>query len=118
MKRIGVDLSDLPEVDVFQFLLYVLTIFQSGRMLLKINLRQLFRAFHMQSFAKTQINDQGKKFENQVLKACIKWQGQSKGLLQYTTHSYGLYERQNCTIKDSLIKVLEEFSFIQKNISR
>ena len=38
------------------FLLYVLTVFQSGRKLLKKNLRQLLQAFYMQSFAEICFN--------------------------------------------------------------
>ena len=36
----------------------------------------------------------------------------------YHPQSNVLCERQNRTIKDSLMKVLEEFSLIQKNIRR
>ena len=58
---------------------------------------------------KTQINDQGKEFVNEVSDALLELTGTDQRVTSaYHRQSNGLCERQNRTIKDSLVKVLEE----------
>ena len=58
---------------------------------------------------KTQINDQGKEFVNEVSDALLELTGTDQRVTSaYHPQSNGLCERQNRTIKDSLVKVLEE----------
>ena len=58
---------------------------------------------------KTQINDQGKEFVNEVSDALLEFPGIDQRVTSaYHPQSNGLCERQNRTIKDSLVKVLEE----------
>ena len=57
---------------------------------------------------KTQINDQGKEFVNEVSDALLKLTGANQRVTSaYHPQSNGLCKRQNRTIKDSLVKVLE-----------
>ena len=57
---------------------------------------------------KIPINDQGKEFVNQVAESLHKMSG-TKQWINSAHHpqSNGICERQNRTIKDSLIKILE-----------
>ena len=56
-----------------------------------------------------QINDQGKEFVNEVSKNLHEMTGtEQRVTFAYHSQSNGLCERQNRTIKDSLVKVLEE----------
>ena len=60
---------------------------------------------------KTKINDQGKEFVNEVSDALLELTGTDQRVTSaYHPQSNGLCERQNRTIKDSLVKVLEENS--------
>ena len=57
---------------------------------------------------KIQINDQGSKFFNEVSKVLHNMIGTRQRItLAYHPQSNGLCERQNRTIKDSLVKVLD-----------
>ena len=56
-----------------------------------------------------QINDQGKEFVNEVSENLHEMTGTEQRITSaYHPQSNSLYKRQNCTIKDSLVKVLEE----------
>ena len=68
---------------------------------------------------KIQINDKGKEVVYQVAERLYKTTGTEQQITsEYHPHSNGFCEPQNCAIKDSLIKILEEFSLIQKNICK
>lgn len=55
------------------------------------------------------INDQGREFVNQVSDALLELTGTDQRVtFAYHPQSNGLCERQNRTIKDSLVKFLEE----------
>ena len=56
-----------------------------------------------------QVNDQGKEFINEVSESLHEMTGTEQQVTSaYHPRSNGLCERQNRTIKDSLVKVLEE----------
>ena len=56
-----------------------------------------------------QINGQGKEFVNEVSENLHEMAGTEQGITSaYHPQSNGLYKRQNRTIKDSLVKVLEK----------
>ena len=56
-----------------------------------------------------QINDQGKEFVNEVSENLHEMKGTEQRITSaYHPQSNGLCERQTRTIKDSLVKVLEE----------
>ena len=58
---------------------------------------------------KTKINDQGKEFVNEVSDALLELTGTDQRVTSaYHPQSNGLCERQKRTIKDSLVKLLEE----------
>ena len=58
---------------------------------------------------KIQINDQGKEFVNEVSNKLLEMTGTEQRVTSaYHPQSNGLCERQNRTIKDSLVKILEE----------
>ena len=97
MKKI--DLCKLPEVDVFEHLNLCIDDFS------KWSEARVCR----HGCIKIEINDQSKESVNQVGESLHKMTG-TKITSAYHPQSNGLSECQNFTIKDSLIKVLEEFS--------
>ena len=86
----------------------------------------LYEIISRHGYIKIPINDQGKELVNQVAESksvikssLLKMTGTEQKITSvYHPQSNVLCERQNRTIKDSLMKVLEEFSLIQKNIRR
>ena len=78
-----------------------------------MKVRQLLPPFYTKLWAtrllKIQINDQGKEFVNEVSNKLLEMTGTEQRVTSaYHPQSNGLCERQNRTIKDSLLKVLEE----------
>ena len=71
--------------------------------------RFLYKVMCQHGCFKTQINDQGKEFVNEVSDALLEFTGTDQRVTStYHPQSNGLCERQNRKIKDSLVKVLEE----------
>ena len=71
--------------------------------------RFLYKVMCRHGCFKTQINDQGKEFVNEVSDALLEFRGTDQRVTSaYHPQSNGPCERQNRTIKDSLVKVLEE----------
>ena len=114
MKKI--DLCKLPEVDVFEHLNLCIDDFskwsearvckdKSAPTVAKF----LYEIICRHGCIKIEINDQSKESVNQVGESLHKMTG-TKITSAYHPQSNGLSECQNFTIKDSLIKVLEEFS--------
>ena len=70
----------------------------------------LYEIVYQHGCIKIRINDQGKKFVNQVAESLHKMTRiEQKITSTYYPKSNGLCEGQNRTIKDSLIKLLEQF---------
>ena len=66
---------------------------------------------------KIQINDQGKEFVNEVSNKLLEMTGTEQRVTSaYHPQSNGLCERQNRTIKDSLVKILEEIPKVWPNL--
>ena len=116
MKRIGIDLSTLPEVDGFKHLIVCIDYFskwsetkavkdKSGPTVAKF----LYEIICRHGCMRIQINDQGKEFVNEVSENRHEMTGTEQQITSaYHPQSNGLCELQNRTIKDSLVKVLEE----------
>ena len=110
VKQVGVDICNLPEVNG-----YCHIIFQNGRKRdrPKTNqLRLLFNFWCWHGYFEIQINDQGSEFLSEVCKQLHELTGVEQRVTSaYHPQANGLVERQkrqNRTIKNSLVKVLED----------
>ena len=106
----------LPEVDGFKHLIVCIDYFsrwfeakavkdKSAPTVAKF----LYKIICRHGCMRIQINDQGKEFVNEVSENLHEMTGTEQRITSaYHPQSNGLCERQNRTIKDSLVKVLEE----------
>ena len=116
MQQVGVDLCNLPEVNGYKHLIVLIDYFSKWSEAKPVKdksaptvARFLFEVMCQHGCFKTQINDQGKEFGNQVSDALLQLTGTDQRVTSvYHPQSNGLCERQNRTIKDSLVIVLEE----------
>ena len=116
MKQIGIDLCTLPEVDGFKHLIVCIDYFSKWSEAKAVKDKSaptvakfLYQIICRHGCMRIQINDQGKEFVNQVSENLHEMTGTEQRITSaYHPQSNGLCERQNCTIKDSLVKVLEE----------
>lgn len=116
MNQIGVDVCSLPEVDGFQHIIVCIDYFSKWSEAKAVKNKSastvanfLYEIICRHGCIKIQINDQGKEFVNQVAENLHKMTGTEQRITSaYHPQTNGLCERQNRTIKDSLIKVLEE----------
>ena len=116
MKQIGIDICNLPEVDGFKHLVVCIDYFSkwSEAKPVKDKLACTIASFLYEVICrhgcmKIQINDQGREFVNQVSSELHAMTGVTQRVTSaYHPQSNGLCERQNRSIKDSLIKVLDE----------
>ena len=115
MKQIGIDICNLPEVDGFKHLVVCIDYFSkwSEAKPLKDKLATsvatfLYEIICRHGCMKIQINDQGREFVNEVMTQLHEMTGVDQRVTSaYHPQANGLCERQNRTIKDSLIKVLD-----------
>ena len=116
MKKIGIDFCILPEVDGFKHLIVCIDYFPKWHEAKAVKDKSaptvakfLNKIIRRHGFMRIQINDQGKEFVNEVSENLHKMTGTEQRIVStYHPQSNGLCERQNRTIKDSLVKILEE----------
>ena len=116
MKQVGVDLCNLPEVDRFKHLIVLIDYFSKWSEVKPVKDKSaptvaafLYDVMWRHGCFKIQINDQGKEFVNEVPNKLLEMTGTEQRVTSaYHPQSNGLCERQNRTIKDSLVKILEE----------
>ena len=116
MKQIGIDLCTLPEVDGFKHLIVCIDHFSkwSGAKAVKDKsaptvAKFLYQIICRHGCMRIQVNNQGKEFVNEISENLHEMTGTEQRITSaYHPQSNGLCERQNGTIKDSLVKVLEE----------
>ena len=116
MQQVGVDLCNLPEVNGDKHLIVLIDYFSKWSEAKPVKdkiaptvARFLYEVMCRHGCFKTQINDQGKEFVHEVSDALFELTGTDQRVTSaYHPQSNGLCERENRTIKDSLVKVLEE----------
>ena len=116
MKQNGINLNTLPEVDGFRHLVVSIDYFSkwSAAKTLKDKIaptvaKFLYEIICRHGCMRIQINDQGKEFVNEVSENLHEMTGTEQRITSaYYSQSTGLCKRQNRTIKDSFVKVLEE----------
>ena len=116
MKQNGINLNTLPEVDGFRHLVVSIDYFSkwSAAKTLKDKsaptvAKFLYEIICRHGCMRIQINDQGKEFVNEVSENLHEMTGTEQRITSaYYSQSTGLGKRQNRTIKDSFVKVLEE----------
>ena len=115
MKQIGIDLRTLPEVDGFKHLIVCVDYFSKWSEAKAVKdksaptvAKSLYEIICRHGCMRIQINDQGKEFVTKVSENLHEMAGTERRItFAYHPQSNGLCERQNRTIKDSLLKVLE-----------
>ena len=115
MHQIGVDICRLPEVDGFNYLVVCIDYFTkwSEAKPLKEKAAQfvahLYEIICRHGCIQVQINDQGREFVNEVNSNLHRMTGTEQRMTSaYHPQANGLVERQNRSIKESLVKVLNE----------
>ena len=116
MQQVGVDICNLPEINGYKHLIVMIDYFSKWSEAKAVQdktastvARFLYEMICRHGCFKTQINDQGREFVNQVSDALLELTGTDQRVTSaYHPQANGLCERQNRTIKDTLIKVLEE----------
>ena len=116
MKQVGVDLCNFPEVDGFKHLIVLIDYFSKWSEVKPVKDKSaptvaafLYDVMCRHGCFKIQINDQGKEFVNEVSNKLLEMTGTEQRVTSaYHPQSNGLCERQNRTIKDSLVKILGE----------
>ena len=114
MQQVDFDLCNLPEVNGYKHLIVLIEYFSKWSEAKPVKdksaptvARFLYEVMCRHSCFKTQINDQGKEFVIEVSDALLELTGTDQRVTSaYHPQSNGLCERQNRTIKDSLVKVL------------
>ena len=116
MKQIGIDLCTLPEADGFKHLIVCIDYFSKWSEVKAVKDKSaptvtkfLYEIICRHGCMRIQINDQGKVFVNEVSENFYEMTGTEQRITSaYHPQSNGLCERQNRTINDSFVKVLEE----------
>ena len=133
MKQIGIRTCNLPKVDGYIHLVVCINHFSKWSLTKPVKDKLagsvasfVYEVICRQGCMKIQINDQVQELVNQVSSTLHKMTGvKQRVTFSYHPQSNGLYERQNRSIKDSLIKVLDrkavcaqrEFSYINEIFS-
>ena len=115
MKQVGVNLCTLPEVDGYHYLIVCIDYFSkwSEAKPIKDKTAPTIAQFVYEMMCRhgcfaIQINDQGREFVNEVSDELRRLTGVVQRITSaYHPQSNGLVERQNRTIKNSLVKILE-----------
>ena len=116
MQQVGVDLCNVPEVNSYKHLIVLIDYFSKWSKAKAVKdksaptvARFLYEVMCRHGCFKTQINDQGKEFVNKVSDALLELTVADQRVTSaYHPQPNGLCERQNRTIKDSLVNVLEK----------
>ena len=116
MKQVGIGLYTFPEVDGFKHLIVCMDYFSKWSEAKAVKDKSaptvekfLYEIICRHGCMSIQINDQGKQFVNEVSENLHEMTGTEQRITSaYHPQSNGLCERQNCTIKDSLVRVLED----------
>lgn len=115
MQQIGVDIASLPECDGYHYFILAVDYFSKwteGEPLKDKTAASvanfLFKLICRHSCVKIQINDQGREFVNSVSTELHRLTGVQQRLTSaYHPQANGLVEKQNGTIKNKLLKVLQ-----------
>ena len=116
MKQVGVDICNLPEVDGYRHVMVLIDYFSKWSEAKPTEDKSaptiaqfLYEVMCRHGCFEIQINDQGREFVNEVCKQLHELTGVEQRVASaYLPQANGLVERQNRTIKNSLVKVLED----------
>ena len=116
MKQVGVDICNLPDVDGYHHVIVLIDYFSKWSEVVATKDRKaptvaqfLYEVMCRHGCFQVQINDQGREFVNEVSTELCRLTGVEQRITSaYHPQSNGLVERQNRTIKNSLVKVLED----------
>ena len=116
MKQIGIDICNLPEVGGFKHLVVCIDYFSKWSEAKPLRDKSaptvaqfLYELISRHVCVSIQINDQGREFVNAVSEKLLRMTGAEQRMTSaYHPQANGLCERQNRSIKDSLVKVLYE----------
>ena len=117
MKQVGLDFCSLPDVDGYRHLIVCTEYFTKWPQAKPISEKTaltvvmfLYELTCRQSCFEVQINDQGRDFVNGVCTCLHHLTGVEQRITStYHLQSNGLVERQNRTIKNALVKVLDAY---------
>lgn len=115
MKQIGVGICTLPEINGYKYLVVAIDYFSKWTEAKPLKQKDassvaefLYELITRHSCFDIQINDQGREFVNHVSETLHELTGvKQKVTSAYHPQANGLVERQNRTIKDKLLKILE-----------
>ena len=115
MKQVGVDICNLPEVDGYCHVIVLNDYFSKWSEAKQTNdksaptiAQYLYEVICWHGRFDIQINNQGREFVNEVCKQLHELtRVEQRDTSVYHPQANGLVERQNQTIKNSLVKVLE-----------
>ena len=116
MKQTGIDLCTLPEVDGFKHLIVCIDYFSKWSQAKAVKDKSaptvakfLYEIICRHGCMRIQVNDQGKEFVNEVFENLHKMTGTEQRITSvYHPQSNGLCKRQNRTVKNSLVNIIEE----------
>ena len=114
MKQIGVDICCIPSMDEFEYLIVCIDYFSKWSEAKPIHDKSaptvaqfLYELICRYGCFTIQINNQGREFLNEVADEVHSMTG-TQQRVTYHPQSNGLVEHQNRTIKNSLVKVLDQ----------
>ena len=114
MKQIGVDICCIPSMDEFEYLIVCIGYFSKWSEAKPIHDKSaptvaqfLYELICRYGCFTIQINNQGREFLNEVADEVHSMTG-TQQRVTYLPQSNGLVEHQNRTIKNSLVKVLDQ----------
>ena len=121
MKQIGIDLCTLPELDGQKHSIVCIGYFSKWSEAKAVKdksaptVEKVF--YEIIGCMRIKINGQGKEFVNEVSQNLYEMAGTEQRITSaYNPPSNGICQRHNRTIKDSLVKVLEEKPKVWSNI--